>query len=440
MRLCPRMNSEAQRTIIVARGTRATPGAPYLPGVGRCGKTRQHRHKPGAPYLPGVGRCGKAQITTSWVPHICPVLADVGRHRSPQAGCPISARCWQMWEGTDHHKLGAPYLPGVGRCGKAHITTSWVPHICPVLADVGRHRSPQAGCPISARCWQMWEGTDHHKLGAPYLPGVGRCGKAHITTSWVPHICPVLADVGRHRSPQAGCPISARCWQMWEGTDHHKLGAPYLPGVGRCGKAHITTSWVPHICPVLADVGRHRSPQAGCPISARCWQMWEGTHHHKLGAPYLPGFGRCGKAQITTSWVPHICPVLADVGRHGSPQAGCPISARCWQMWEGTDHHKLGAPYLPGVGRCGKARITTSWVPHICPVLADVGRHTSPQAGCPHLPGFGRYKKARQPTRPLWKVVKRSAYGTKVFSLIPHHFRHNNRKEFWRGLPPNLVF
>ena len=78
---------------------------------------------------------------------------------------------------------------------------------------------------------------------------------------------------------------------------------------------------VPHICPMLADVGNHQPPildslpatcrvraPAGCPTSARCWQMWETTNPqsltlsrpravsgHQPGAPHLPGFGRCGR-------------------------------------------------------------------------------------------------------------------------------------------------
>ena len=33
--------------------------------------------------------------------------------------------------------------------------------------------------------------------------------------------------------------------------------------------------------------------------------------------------------------------------------------------------------------------------------------------------------------RPCGKLVKLFPYGTKVFSLIPQAFHHNNRKEFW---------
>jgi hypothetical protein len=78
----------------------------------------------------------------------------------------------------------------------------------------------------------------------------------------VPHICPMLADVGNHQPPildslpatcrvraPAGCPTSARYWQMWETTNPQSL-----------------TLSRPRY--------RVRAP-AGCPTSARFWQMWE---------------------------------------------------------------------------------------------------------------------------------------------------------------------
>jgi len=33
------------------------------------------------------------------------------------------------------------------------------------------------------------------------------------------------------------------------------------------------------------------------------------------------------------------------------------------------------------------------------------------------------------------KLVKLFAYGTKVLSLIPRHFHHNNRKDIWPDYP-----
>jgi hypothetical protein len=95
------------------------------------------------------------------------------------------------------------------------------------------------------------------------------------------------------------------------------MGAPSLPGFGRCGNAES---------------------QPAAFVSG----------HDTMGAPSLPGFGRCGNAesqtflcQGTTQWVPHLCPVLADVGMRN-------LKRFCVQG-------------------------TTQWVPHICSVLADVG-------------------------------------------------------------------
>jgi hypothetical protein len=39
----------------------------------------------------------------------------------------------------------------------------------------------------------------------------------------------------------------------------------------------------------------------------------------------------------------------------------------------------------------------------------------------------------------LWKFVKLFAFGTKVFSNIPHDFHHNTLKEFWPVYSLNLV-
>jgi len=41
---------------------------------------------------------------------------------------------------------------------------------------------------------------------------------------------------------------------------------------------------------------------------------------------------------------------------------------------------------------------------------------------------------------PLWKVVKRFAFGTKVLSLIQRHFHAKTPKEFWRSYSSTLVF
>jgi hypothetical protein len=114
----------------------------------------------------------------------------------------------------------------------------------------------------------------------------------------------MLADVGNHQPPildslpatcrvraPAGCPTSARFWQMWETAN-----PPFdsLPPRYRVRARVHSLRKKKHLAgpdllrPMLADVGNHQPPildslpatcrvraPAGCPTSARFWQMWE---------------------------------------------------------------------------------------------------------------------------------------------------------------------
>ncbi len=130
------------------------------------------------------------------------------------------------------------------------------------------------------------------------------------------------------------------------------------------------------------------------------------------GAPHLPGFGRCGRARLSTGFCIRGT-ASQPAERHprdsgfvsGHDRRGCPTtwpeakpngSARFWQMWEGpalnrflyqghgftacgkiprdrgfvSGHDSTGAPQpglrrsrtaLPGFGRCGRARLSTGF-------------------------------------------------------------------------------
>jgi hypothetical protein len=149
-------------------------------------------------------------------------------------------------------------------------------------------------------------------------------------------------------------------------------GAPDLPEVGRSGRPQT-------LIPT-------QSPVAGCPRSARRWQIWETTDlhahpnpsHQSPGAPDLPEFGRSGRPQtliptpVTSRRVPG-APDLPEVGRSGRPQTFSSLPTTV------TSHR--GAPDLPEVGRSGRAQtltliptpVTSHRVPQICPKLADLG-------------------------------------------------------------------
>jgi hypothetical protein len=147
--------------------------------------------------LPDVGRHDPQPATLHqesklWVPHIWPVLPDGGSHNPQPATLHQESKCWvpHIW----------PVLPDVGSHNPQPATLHqeskrWVPHIWPVLPDVGRHNPQPATLHQESKCW-------------------------------VPHIWPALPDVGRHdpnrqlftRNQNAGCPISGRFCQIWEGT------------------------------------------------------------------------------------------------------------------------------------------------------------------------------------------------------------------------------
>jgi hypothetical protein len=234
--------------------------------------------------------------TTKRVPHIGPALADGGK-----LGCPT---CLQlgMWGVAQR---------ATRSCRRTQL--SWVPHI--------------------DRLWQMGE-----RLGAPlacsWAWGESRNARPLLQkgpTQRVPHICPVLADV-----ETLGAPLACN-WACGESRNARPL------------LQKGPTQRVPHIRSVVADGGN-----AGCPtclqlgmggVAQRATAPAEG--HNTTGAPYPPDCGNRRKR-----WVPHL-PAVGHVGTRATRDRSC------------RGHNRTGG----GRPRSGP----TQGVPHICPVLADVG-------------------------------------------------------------------
>ena len=116
-----------------------------------------------------------------------------------------------------------------------HLGTNRVPHICPVLADVGFHESRLGNRIVSGHDFQSCRyGSNGERASAPEY-------------NRVPHICPVLADVGFHESRLGNRIVSGHDFQSCRyGSNGERALAPEY-------------NRVPHICPVLADVGFHES-------------------------------------------------------------------------------------------------------------------------------------------------------------------------------------
>ncbi len=80
-------------------------------------------------------------------------------------------------------------------------------------------------------------------------------------------------------------------------SGHNAMGAPCLPGSGRHGNEEPRPATFVSV---------------GWPIQALCWLEWDSAKH-----PLRPLLN-----QDTTQWVPHVCPVLADMGMKNHDQPG----------------------------------------------------------------------------------------------------------------------
>jgi hypothetical protein len=147
---------------------------------------------------------------------------------------------------------------------------------------------PVPGCPISARFWQMWEMREAHPLWFFVVIPTGAIRRIAQRRD-------LLLASSIHQSPQPG--------------------APYQPGFGRSGNRRV-----PHICPVLADVGDARSASA---LVLCCHPDRSDPKDRAAEGPAVGLF----PPPITTTW--------------------CPISARFWQMWEACERPPLPFYTLP---------------------------------------------------------------------------------------------
>ena len=156
------------------------------------------------------------------------------------------------------------------------------------------------------------------------------------------------------------------------------------------------------------------------------------------GCPILPGFGRCGKPGSQTSRLSHIAQNLAQRGpvkeRAFRPASQANHSPGFSPGASASAHGSMGAPYLPGFGRCGKPRSQTSRLSHIAQNLAQRGpveeRAFRPASQSNHSPGFspGAPVSGHEFTRAALCAKSTPGFSPCRFEGAQLQLCHNSRK------------